>query len=138
MCQSFYRLLRKNVPLSWNEGCQKNFEEFKKLVTQEPILGAPKVDGGPFILTTDAFLLGVGSCLAQQQGDKEVTMSFWSISLNASKRNYCITHLELLAVVTGIEAHHHFLIGAPFILRTDHSALQWLKSSKNLRGRLAR
>jgi len=108
-------------------------------VTQAPILGVPKVDGGPCILTTDASLLGIGCCLAQQQGDKEVTLSFWSKSLNAAQRNYCITHLELLAVVTGIKAHHHhFLIGAPFILRTDHSALQWFKSFKNLRGRLAR
>ena len=90
------------------------------------------------ILTTDGSLQGLGACLAQVQNNQEITISYWSETLNAAQRNYCLTHIELLAVVEGIEAHHHYLAGAPFILRTDHAALVWLRSFKNLRGRLAR
>ena len=90
------------------------------------------------ISTTDGSLQGLGACLAQVQNNQEITISYWSETLNAAQRNYCITHIELLAVVEGIEAHHHYLAGAPFILRTDHAALVWLRSFKNLRGRLAR
>jgi len=75
---------------------------------------------------------GLGGILSQFQDDKECK------TFKESQRNLCITNLELLTVVEEIEAFHHFSTGAPFILRTDHSALQWLKSFKCLKGKLAR
>ena len=108
------------------------------MVTSAPILRVAKIDKGPFTLTTDGSLTGLGACLTQEQDGGDVTISFWSKTLNAAQKNYCITHIELSAVVEAIEAHHYYLAGVPFHLKTDHSALQWLRSFKNLRGRLAR
>ena len=137
-CQPFYALLHKNVEFNWDSRCQENFEYFKKLVTSAPILGVPKPDKGPFILTTDGSLTGLGACLRQVQDDKEVTISFWSKTLNAAQRNYCITHIELLAVVEAIQAFSYYLLAKPWILESDHISLKWLTSMKILRGRLAR
>jgi len=131
-------LLRKIQPHRWTDECRASFKKLQAAVTTEHELGIPIEDGGKFILTTDASTNGLGASLAQIQGNQEITISFWSKTLNAAQKNYCITHLELLAVVEAVEAHQVYLAGAPFILRTDHSALQWLKSFKNLKGRLAR
>ena len=133
-----YKLLRKNQAYKWDQDCEEAFSKLKTILTTPPVLGVPKLNAGKFILTTDASVSELGGILSQLQDGKEVTISFWSKTLKESQRNLCITNLELLAVVEGIEAFHHFLAGAPFILRTDHSALQWLKSFKCLKGKLAR
>ena len=47
------------------------------------------------------------------------------------------TRRELLAVVDGIRHFHHYLYGRKFTVRTDHGALQWLMSFKDLEGQMA-
>ena len=128
LCQPFYRLFRKNVLFNWTPECQKNFDKLKDMVSKAPVLGVPKLDKGPFVLTTDGSKSGLGAVLTQIQDDQEVTISFWSKTLNDAQRNYCITHLQLLAVVEAVDAHDLYLAGAPFIIRTDHSALQFSHS----------
>ena len=51
---------------------------------------------------------------------------------------YCTTYRELLAVVTFVKQFRHYLYGRPFLLRTDHSSLVWLKNFKEPEGLLAR
>ena len=45
---------------------------------------------------------------------------------------------ELLAVVHFVRTYRHYLVGRPFIVRTDHSALRWLRSFKEPEGQIAR
>ena len=45
----------------------------------------------------------------------------------ASKRNYCVTHKELAAVMKSLGHFHHFLYGTKFMIQTNHAALHWLK-----------
>ena len=123
LCYPFYQL-HKNATFQWSQQCQNSFDKFKSLVTSAPILGVPKIVKGPFTLTTDGSLTGLGACLTQEQDGRDVTIFFWSKSLNAPQKNYCIMHIELLAVVEAIEAHHYYLAGAPFHFKTDHSALE--------------
>jgi hypothetical protein len=40
---------------------------------------------------------------------------------------YCTTRKELLAVVFGLKQYKHYVLGRPLRIRTDHSALQWLR-----------
>ena len=44
---------------------------------------------------------------------------------------------ELLAVVTFLNHFQQYLIGAKFVIRTDHGALTWLQNLKSLEGQLA-
>jgi len=134
----FYKLLKKNQQFEWSKQCQDAVQKLKKLVTAAPVPGVPRLDKGKFILTCDGSMLDLGASLSQIHDVKEILITFWSKTLNAAQRNYCITHLELLAAVEADKAHHAFLAGAPFILRSDHSALRWLQSFKILHGRLAR
>ena len=130
--------MRKGVEFEWNTTCQKAFEELRERIANAPVLGIPRLNAGSFILTTDASFQATAACLSQVQGDKEVTLAYWSKTLNPAQKNYCVSQLELLAVVEGIAAFDEYLAGATFVVRTDHKALQWLTSFKNLKGRLAR
>jgi len=89
-------------------------DKFKQIVVSAPIQGVPRADKGIFILTTDGSLKGLGAIPEQEQDGKNVTIPFWSKTLNAAQKNYCITHIELLSVVEAIDAHHYYLAGASF------------------------
>jgi len=93
LCSPFDDLLRKNRPYQWTEECRISFKKLQKAVSTQPVLGIPKLDGGKFILTIDASFNGLEASLAQLQENKEVTITFWSKTLNAAQRNYCITNL---------------------------------------------
>ncbi|CAC5371562.1 unnamed protein product [Mytilus coruscus] len=58
--------------------------------------------------------------------------------MNKPERNYCVTRRELLAVVMSIKHCHHYLYGVPFLVRTDHGALNWIMNFKNPEGQTAR
>jgi hypothetical protein len=58
--------------------------------------------------------------------------------LNKAERNYCVTQQELLAIVRTLQHLHKYLYGNEFHLHTDHSALTWHLSFKNLKGQTAR
>ncbi|KAK3919990.1 Retrovirus-related Pol polyprotein from transposon 297 [Frankliniella fusca] len=54
------------------------------------------------------------------------------------KRALCATHAELYALVEATRVFRLYLLGRPFVFYTDHSALQWLRSFKQVEGKLAR
>nr|VZI35101.1 unnamed protein product [Spirometra erinaceieuropaei] len=65
---------------------------------------------------------------------------FYAVSntLTKPQRNYCTFRCELLAIVVFLRQLKHQLIGRRFVLRTDHRALQWLRSFKDPMDQLAR
>ena len=83
-------------------------------------------------MDTDASNTGIGHTLLQMQWCKksgkpeQKPIAFASKSLTKSQRRYCVTRRDLLAVVTFVQQFHHYLLGRRFIIRIDHSALQWI------------
>jgi hypothetical protein len=57
--------------------------------------------------------------------------------VNKAKRYYYVIWRKLLAIVWPLEHFHKYLYGQELHLRTDHSALIWLMSFKNLKGQTA-
>lgn len=133
-----YRLLHQDVSFVWARRCQEAFEKLKEMITTAPILGVPDLSQGSFIVDCDASQNSIGAVLSQIQHGSERPLHFWSQTLNKAQKNYCTTHKELLAMVESVLRFHQYLAGAPFIIRTDHSSLQWLKSFKNPTGKLSR
>ena len=117
--------------------CEESFQKLKELLVSAPVLGFPE-GNGTFILDTDASLHGIGAVLSQVQNGEEKVISYASKKLNRSQKNYCTTYRELLAVVHFVRQFRHYLWGRPFLIRTDHSSLVWLKSFKSPEGILAR
>eukprot|EP00731_Ephydatia_muelleri_P003528 Em0001g3528a len=54
------------------------------------------------------------------------------------ERQYCATRREMLALIWAIQYFKPYLWGRPFKVRTDHSALKWLKIFKDPHGQVAR
>ncbi|KAG7517886.1 hypothetical protein JOB18_018680 [Solea senegalensis] len=86
----------------------------------------------------DASNVGLGAVLSQVGPDAEKVVAYFSRILNKSERRYCVTWRELLAVVTAVRHFKYYLCGAPFVVRTDHAALQWLMSFREPEGQVAR
>ena len=114
------------------------FSKLKECLTSAPILALPDWSK-PFIVDTDASDFGIGAMVSQCQEDgMDHVISYASGLLTKPERNYCVTRKELLAVVTFLHHFRQYLIGAPFVIRTDHGALTWLQNFKSPEGQLAR
>lgn len=134
-----HRLTEKMRKFEWSPEAQQAFEKLRTALTEAPVLAFPDPNGGLFILDCDASQFALGMVLSQEQKGEERVIAFHGHTLNRHQRNYCVTRRELLAIVEGIKHFHHYLIGRPFRVRTDHAALQWLNSIKHTaEGQLAR
>ena len=91
-----------------------------------------------YVLDTDASLQALGAVLSQVQDGVERVISYGSKILSAAERNYCVTRLELYAVVYFLKKYRCYLLGAEFKLRTDHAALTFLQKTPELHGQQAR
>ena len=115
-----------------------SFEKLRQKLVSPPILAFPDYQK-PFILDTDASNLGIGAVLSQVQDDgHERVIAYGSRVLSKPERQYCVTRLELLAVVNFLQHFRPYLLGRHFTLRSDHGSLTWLHNFKEPEGQLAR
>lgn len=135
-----HALLRKGVTFVWSPACQSAFDAANQLLANASTLAFPifAPDAHPFELHTDASGHGIGAVLLQRQHGHDVPIAFWSRTLSKHERNYTITERECLAVIGAIRKFRQWLHGRPFVVMTDHAALQYLLSIKEPVGRLAR
>ena len=96
-------------------------------MTNPPILAYPRFEE-EFILDTDASDAGIGGVLSQLHDENERVIGYGSQTLTKSERRYSTTQKELLAIVEFVKHFRHYLYGRQFLIRTDHSALKWLKN----------
>ena len=65
ICESIFKLLRKNEPHEWNDECQKSFELIKEYLLHPPIL-IPSMHGKPLLLYLSIIEDVVKSMFAQE------------------------------------------------------------------------
>ena len=106
-------------------------------LTTGPVLKQPDFSK-TFILDTDASDVGIGAVLQQVGSSGENVVAYYSKGLSKAERNYCTTRKELLALVKAVKHFRQYLLGKEFVVRTDHSALQWLRNFKEPEGQVAR
>jgi hypothetical protein len=135
--QPLYALSTKKHDFDWSPRHAEAFEKLKSALVSAPILAYPTAEG-EFILDTDASDVAIGAVLSQVQEGVVRVIAFASNNLTAAQRNYCTTHKELLAVVLFTRHFRHYLLGRPFLVRTNHGSLTWLLRFKQINGQLAR
>lgn len=124
--------------IEWSETLKEHFYNLRNELSEYTLRHQPNMDG-EFIVTTDASEYAVGATLGQtdDSGNFRLVHTF-SKSMDKCQRNYSTTEKELLAIVLSLGKFRKYLLGKQFRLRTDHKALEALKTTENLLGKLVR
>ncbi|XP_078233562.1 uncharacterized protein LOC144583533 [Pogona vitticeps] len=124
--------------IPWTSDCEEAFQRLKQALINYPVLRAPDFDR-EFIIYTDASNSGVGAVLCQEDenGDQH-PVSYLSRKLQKGERHLATVEKECLAIVYAIQKAKPYIWGRHFILCTDHSPLQWLKTMKTHNSKLMR
>ena len=118
-------LTSSKLTFSWTERRQQAFDTLRKALISPPVLDYP-TQNDQFVLTTDASDNGIGAILSTKQG---TVVEYASRVLNSAEKKYTTTRRERMSCHC-LGKFCHFLLGAPFILETDHKPLMWLESAK--------
>lgn len=132
-----HKLCEKNVKFIWTDECQQAFDALKTALMTPPVLAYP-IPGKTFILDTDASDRATGAVLSQMHADGEHVIAYMSKAMNKHEQSYCVTRKELLAVVNALKHFNSYLYGQAVLLRTDNSAVSWVRNLKNPMGQMAR
>ena len=83
----------------------------------------------PFVLRTDASIVGVAVVLLQENERKLYPVGNASKKLSQAEAKYPIIEKKCLAVAWGIRRFKLYLAGKRFTLQTDHKPLKYLKDA---------
>ncbi|KAJ0392471.1 hypothetical protein P43SY_004345 [Pythium insidiosum] len=87
------QLLRKERAWEWGDAQHRAFECIKQELIQKPLLAYPDFDL-PFVLATDASLVGLGAVLQQDQGGGLQPLAYASKVNSETQAKYPITELD--------------------------------------------
>ncbi|KZS00818.1 Uncharacterized protein APZ42_002732, partial [Daphnia magna] len=121
----------------WEQPQEDSFEFLKQALVRAATLAYPDFSR-PFEIHPDACDYGLGAVLLQRVDNVERPLAFASRLLSKSEANYSITEKECLALVWAVKKFRSYIWGMETLVVTDHHALCWLLTKKDLAGRLAR
>nr|GEZ38334.1 reverse transcriptase domain-containing protein [Tanacetum cinerariifolium] len=127
-------ILEKNSPFIFSNDCIQAFRTIKENLTEAPILIAPNWDQS-FELMCDASDYAVGAVLGQRVEKHFRPIYYACKTMTQAETNYMTTEKEMLAVVYAFEKFHSYLIMNKSIVYTDHSALKYLFTKKDVKAR---
>ncbi|KAJ8765349.1 hypothetical protein K2173_012046 [Erythroxylum novogranatense] len=105
----------------WTPDVEEAFNKLKATLTSSPVLKLPDFDK-PFIVECDACGTGIGAILSQNNQP----IAIFSEALKGSSLSLSTYDKEMLAVVKAIRKWRPYLLGRPFIVRTDQRSLKYL------------
>ena len=108
VAKCLHELTSKNVKWEWTTKCEEAFQSLKSELANAPILGYPDVNGGNFILDTDASNDAIGVVLSQLQDGQEKVIAYASRTLTSAEKNYCVTRKEMLALIFFVKHFKHY------------------------------
>ena len=131
-------LLKKGAYLKWELEEQAAFDTLKRKLSEPPVLIHFQEDS-PIEVHIDASGLGLGAVLCQKFQGAIHPVTFISRHLTDTESRYHANELECLALIWALEKLHSYVYGRPhFTMFSNSSALVWLKSKKEVKGKLAR
>ena len=86
----------------------------------------------------DASDYAIGAVLGQRKVTIFYTIYYASRTLNEAQLNYATTEKELLAIVFAFDKFRPYLIRNNVIVFTDHFAIKYLMTKKDVKPRLIR
>lgn len=126
-------LTKKTETWGWTPQCQAAFEKLKGAIMTDPVLALPDMSK-PFVVETDASDYALGGVLIQEGHP----IAFESRKLKDVERRYPAHEKELLAVVHCLRQWRHYLLGFPFSVKTDNTAVSYFLTKPKLTAKQAR
>ncbi|KAJ8754420.1 hypothetical protein K2173_002871 [Erythroxylum novogranatense] len=106
---------------SWTTEAAEAFARLKEALSSPPILALLDFTQ-QFIVESDASGTRIGAILSQNQR----AIAYYSEALKGVTLNLSTYEKEMLAIVKAIRKWRPYLLGRPFIVRTDHKSLKFL------------
>ncbi|KAI3450351.1 hypothetical protein Pfo_007016 [Paulownia fortunei] len=130
-------LLEKDKSFDFNVDCLQAFDHIKNALISAPIMVVPDWTQ-PFELVCDASDYVVGAMLGQRKDKIFRAIYYASQTLDDVQQNYTTTEKELLAVVFAFDKFRAYLVGTKVIIYTDHAAIRYLFTKKDVKPKLIR
>ncbi|GKD97579.1 transposon ty3-G gag-pol polyprotein, partial [Tanacetum coccineum] len=99
----------------WDEVAEAAFQTLKIALTTTPTLGLPDWSQ-PFTVECDASGVGIGAVLTQ----RGKPLAYFSAPLKGMMLSWSTYEKEMLAVVKAVRKWRHYILGRPFVVKTDH------------------
>lgn len=128
----FTKLTKKDKDCDWSSQCQTAFERLKKFMWTNLILALPDMTKS-FEVHIDASNFALGRVLMQEGH----LVAYESWKLNQTECRYSAHEKVLLAVVHCLGGWRHYLLGSPFIVKTDNTAVSHFMSQPKLSSKQA-
>ena len=125
-------------PFEWTNEADAAFNELKRLLSQKPVLRAPR-QGEPFIIYTDAshVALGVVLCQADEKGAVH-PCAYASRKFNDTELRYSTALKELLAIIYALTHFSYYITGNHVHIYSDCRAWTFLKLQTGISGKISR
>lgn len=124
ICRPLTDLLKKGN-FTWNAAADEAFNKLKEVLTRTQILALPDFSK-PIVIETDACKSGVGAVM--MQGGRPI--AFMSKALGQKHLGLSTYEKELLSIIMATQKWRSYLLGHPFIVKTDHEALKYIMEQK--------
>ncbi|KAL0400203.1 UNVERIFIED_CONTAM: Transposon Tf2-11 polyprotein [Sesamum radiatum] len=125
-------LLKKTETWNWTPQCQVSFDNLKRAMVTDPVLALPDMSK-PYVVETDASDFALGGVLMQDGHP----VAFENRKLKDVEQRYSVHEKELLVVVHCLRLWRHYLLGSPFVVKTDNTAVSHFMTQPKLTNRQA-
>ena len=130
-------LQKGNNHLKRSKECTDAFETLKERLTSAPIMNTRNFKQS-FILELDTCEYGLGSVLTQEYEGKKYVIAYASRTLLTAERKYAATEPEAWTIAWATKHFLPYLEGNKIYIRSDYKGLEWIRTAKDIPGRLAR
>lgn len=139
MCESLFKLLKKDTDRQWDDQCQQAFEKVKQYLANSPILAPPhcKKSLTLYLTITET---AVGAMLAQEKGDTraEDAIYFVSRKLQGSELNYSSLEKSCASLVWVSQRLKMYLQSLPVKVVSRMDPVKYILEKPSLSNRLAK
>ncbi|KAJ3662554.1 hypothetical protein Zmor_006897 [Zophobas morio] len=131
-------LLRKGESFVWGESQQRAFDKIRDTLVRKPVLCVYDPSARTE-LHTDACCIGLGAVLMQEQANGKLQpIAYYSRKTSREESRYSSFELEGLAVIAALDKFRVYLLGIPFVIRTDCNSLKLLAKKRDMNPRIGR
>jgi hypothetical protein len=129
LCAPLIDLTKKGA-FKWSLEAQLTFDKMKKVMSTCPVLALPDF-GQPFTVECDASREGIGAVLMQNRNP----LVYESQNVRALELLYTTYDKEMLVIMHALAKFDQYLVGAKFVVRTDHNSPKYFLDQKDLNER---